>query len=212
MPIETSAMNTPSTLTASRGTYSEFVYISWSSVSGAQGYRIKRSTSPNYSTATTLKDVSSSVGGLYDYSAAAGRTYYYWVLPSDGAYWWYTANKYAQGYRASASTSSSTGSSTSAYSNYNGNTSANGNSGGCSISGNNTLRAGKSAKYYLYVGGKKVTSKSVAWSRSGLATMQDKGSYGLLKATTIKPATTNKVTVRADYSGRHAQKTVTITR
>ena len=82
---------------------------------------------------------------------------------------------------------------------------------GAYISGPSSLRYGKTGTYYLYVGGKKITSSSVAWSRSGMATMQDKGSYGLLKATN-KPVSTNKVTVYAQYNGKRYSKTVTITK
>ena len=83
--------------------------------------------------------------------------------------------------------------------------------GGNSISGAASLKAGESANYYLYLNGKKVTDSAVAWSRSGLATMSDKGYYGLLKATN-RPVTTNKVTVIAQYKGKKYTKTVTITR
>jgi len=82
---------------------------------------------------------------------------------------------------------------------------------GSYISGPTTLRYGKSDSYYLYVGGKKITAVSVAWSRSGLATMQDKGAYGLLKATN-KPISKNTVTVIAQYNGKRYTKTVTITK
>jgi len=82
---------------------------------------------------------------------------------------------------------------------------------GSYVSGPSSLRYGSSGSYYLYVGGKKITASSVAWSRSGLATMQDKGSYGLLKATN-KPVSTNKVTVYAQYNGKRYSKTVTITK
>ena len=79
------------------------------------------------------------------------------------------------------------------------------------ISGASSLKAGKSANYYLYLNDKKVTSKSVKWSRSGLATMSDKGYYGQLKATS-RPVTTHKVTVIAQYNGKKYTKIVTITR
>ena len=83
---------------------------------------------------------------------------------------------------------------------------------GYSISGPSKLAYGKSGSYYLYYKGKKVTSSSVKWTRSGLCTMQDKGSYGLLKATNRPAGSTNKVTVKFTYNGFTGSKSVTITR
>ena len=87
-----------------------------------------------------------------------------------------------------------------------------GGGGGASISGPSTLKYMSSGTYYLYVGGKKVTSSSVAWSRSGKCTMSDKGSYGLLKATSKPTVSKEKVTVIAQYNGKRYTKSVTITR
>lgn len=282
VPLSAQALVVP-TPTASEGTYAKYVKVKWSKVSGATGYRIKRSTTANYSEATTLKDVKVSVRVLNDYSAVAGQVYYYWVCPSDGTSYWHNDGKYARGYRRSAngnSNGSSNGSRNSTRKRYSisGSTSVkvgkfldltfsgpsagwytsnscgyllsnsgksvrlqgqtpgsmkvyavydgvtysksitvksdyNANTSGLSIKGNGSLKFQKSARYYLYSGGKKVTSGSVDWSCSAGATMQDKGSYGLLKAT-IQPATSSgkKVTVTARYSGRHCTKTVTITR
>ena len=93
-----------------------------------------------------------------------------------------------------------------------------GGSGGSSgtkgyyISGPTKLAYGRTANYYLYYNGKKVTSASVAWSRSGLCTMSDKGSYGMLRASNRPVGSTNKVTVRFKYKGFSGSKSVTITR
>lgn len=79
------------------------------------------------------------------------------------------------------------------------------------ISGPSSVRASGSASYYLYVGGKKVTSSAVSWSRSGKGTMQDKGSYGLYRATNA-PSGRTTVTIIAVYNGRHYTKTITLYR
>lgn len=268
MPLTANALTVP-TPTASYGTYTSYIKVTWSSVSGAtKGYYIKRSTSSNYSSATTIATASKSSCTYYDSSAVAGRVYYYWVCPHDGETSYYNTSKYAQGLRATSKqsysitgstsvnigslitltfsgptatwrTSSSCGALTqtsgknvilrgmslgtvTVYATYNGTTysktitvtAASGGGGGGSayISGSTSLRYLGSANYYLYVGGKKVTANSVAWTCSGRATMSDKGYYGLLKAT-IRPATsTEKVKAIAKYSGRSYSKQVTISR
>ena len=63
--------------TASRGTYSDRVYVSWPSVSGATHYRVYRATSSTGAkTALGSWQADTSYG---DYSVVAGTTYYYWV-------------------------------------------------------------------------------------------------------------------------------------
>ena len=62
---------------ASRGTYSDRVYVSWPSVSGASYYRVYRATS---STGTKTALGSWQTATSYsDYSVTSGTTYYYWV-------------------------------------------------------------------------------------------------------------------------------------
>ena len=273
-----SALTVP-TPTASKGTYSGSIKISWYSVTGATKYQVRYSTSSSYSSSSALKTQTGTT--LTVTGVTAGRTYYFWVCPYDkSGSRWYNTSKYASGYsrqstRVTVSASSSTsynrvswsvsGSSPSAFRvyrspinnysyathvatggssarsytdrsatgatyyywvvyNLNGtwyrvgsvaarrttvnNGSYNDGSGAAYISGSSSLRYGSSAKYYLYVGGKKV---SATWSRSGQATMQSKGSYGLLKATN-KPISTFSVTVRATYKGRTYSKSVKITR
>ena len=250
--------------TASKGTYSSYVKVSWSRVSGAQAYIIKRGTSSSYSNASQLTRINKgSTTSYFDSSATSGRTYYYWVCPVANGYYSYNSSKYDYGYCStpysiSGSASVKVGSfitltfsggsadwylsnscgylsnrsgrsvslqgwtpgTVTVYATYNGRTYSKAisvtsdskpSSSSGSISGSSSLRYGNSAKYYLYIGGKKVTSSAVSWSRSGLATMQDKGSYGLLKATS-RPVTTHKVTVIAQYNGKRYTKTVTIGR
>lgn len=274
-----SALTVP-TPTASKGTYTGSIKVSWNYVSGATKYQVRYGTSSSYSSSSALKTMtgtSLSVTGV-----TAGKTYYFWVCPYDSkGVRWYNSSKYASGYAkqsarvnfsGSGSTSCNTltwsvsGTAPSSYrlyrspiNNYsyatqiatlgsgarrysdtmamsgatyyywlcyqvngtwyrvgsvaarrttvNGGSYGNG-SGSAYISGATSLRSGSSAKYYLYVGGKKV---SASWSKSGQATMQSKGTYGLLKATN-RPNSTFKVTVRATYKGKSYTKTVTITR
>jgi len=66
-------------------TYTGYVKVSWSSVSGAStGYAIYRSTSPTFSWSNRLATTTSTT--YYDYSATPGRTYYYWIGPRDSSY------------------------------------------------------------------------------------------------------------------------------
>lgn len=62
---------------ASKGTYSDRVSVTWSSVSGASYYRVYRATSSTGSK-TALGSWQSSTT-YNDYSATPGTTYYYWV-------------------------------------------------------------------------------------------------------------------------------------
>lgn len=273
-----SALTVP-TPSATKGTYTSSIRISWNAVSGATKYQVRYGTSSSYDSSYALKTLSGTALNLT--GVTAGRTYYFWVCPYDrSGSRWYNKSKYASGYaqqasRLSLSASGSTSSITLSWSvsgtapssyrvfrsvinNYSYATlvascssgarryvdtrvndgvpyyywlcylrngtwyrigsvsgrrmsyalSNGGSSGSAYISGSSTLRYNSSAKYYLYVGGKKV---SATWTRSGQATMQSKGSYGLLKATN-KPNSTFKVTVHAKYNGRTYGKTVTITR
>lgn len=263
-PLTASALTVPRP-SASDGTSSSYIRITWSRVSGARGYYVKRSTSSSYSSATTLKKVGASVVALKDSSATAGRTYYYWVCPISGSEYWYDTSKYDSGYRKGSSSTSMTGASTvkvgtyitltlkggnaawytsnangyllsssgrsvrlqglkpgsvTVYAKYNGKTysktitvTSNYNQGtsGGQISGPASVRAQGSAYYYLYVNGKKVTSNSVSWSRSGKGTMQDKGYYGFYKVTNA-PSGKTKVTIIAKYNGRRYTKSITLYR
>ncbi len=70
-------MPAPGNVSASAGTYSAGVLVSWSAVSGAVGYQVWRSTTADSSTAVNLGETANAY--CIDTSAAAGVTYYYWV-------------------------------------------------------------------------------------------------------------------------------------
>ena len=190
----TSSTPTVPTPSASKGTYADYVKISWSKVSGATGgYYVMRGTSSTYSKASLLKQCASTTTALLDYSAAAGKTYYYWVCPIKGSKYYYNASKYASGYRKKGSSSSSSSSSTSTAG---------------SISGPSSLNKNQTGYYYLYVGGKKITANAVAWKKSGsYGTVYDSGYYGRLYAgNPAKSGVTTKIT--ATYNGKTYSKTV----
>lgn len=70
----------PTGLTASSGTYTNRVALSWTAASiGAVNYALKRHTIDNLAAATVLGTVSASTTTYDDTSAAADTTYYYWV-------------------------------------------------------------------------------------------------------------------------------------
>ena len=96
------------TPTASKGTYSSYVKVSWSRVSGAKGYFIRRGTSSSYSKSTQLTRINSGSTTSYcDSSASSGKTYYYWVCPIEGTTYWYSTGRYASGYRKSSGSTNS---------------------------------------------------------------------------------------------------------
>lgn len=68
-------------VSASQGTYSNYVSLSWDATPDAVAYQIWRNTSNDPSTATMLTPTS-IIGDSYDDTAAIpGQTYYYWVQP-----------------------------------------------------------------------------------------------------------------------------------
>lgn len=88
----TPTISPPANVTATDGTYSDRVRISWSSVSGASHYRVYYNTVNSFATATAL-DIWQQ--GLYnEHFVSPGQTYYYWVAAAtDG----YGANESAPG-------------------------------------------------------------------------------------------------------------------
>jgi fibronectin type 3 domain-containing protein len=70
----------PSSISASDGAYASYIYISWSSVTGAAGYYIYRSTAS--SGAYTLAGQSKTIN--FNDSVATSDTYYYKVAAYDG--------------------------------------------------------------------------------------------------------------------------------
>ena len=67
----------PSGVSASDGTYTNKVMVTWDSVSGADSYKVYRATSPN-GAKTHIGSMGTSTY-YNDYSASVGTTYYYWV-------------------------------------------------------------------------------------------------------------------------------------
>jgi hypothetical protein len=70
------APSAPTGISASDGTYTDHVQVSWNAVSGATAYEVWRNTSNNSGSATNLGDKTSP---LDDYGVTQGTTYYYWV-------------------------------------------------------------------------------------------------------------------------------------
>ena len=73
----------PTNVYASDGSYSDKVQISWTSVSGATGYKVFRSTTN--STGTTAQIGTATVSPYDDTTAVAGTTYYYWIKATNAS-------------------------------------------------------------------------------------------------------------------------------
>ena len=71
--------NAPTGVTASDGTYSDRIHVSWNTVAGITGYDIYRNTADNSSTATKITSTSSSLLQIDDSDVSPAVTYYYWV-------------------------------------------------------------------------------------------------------------------------------------
>ena len=76
-----------------------YVQVSWTKVTGAVQYKVRRGTSSNYSKSTVIATVTQT--SYQDTSAAKGKTYYYWIVPvnNDGKSF-YDKGKYAKGKRS----------------------------------------------------------------------------------------------------------------
>ena len=104
-------------INASDGTSTEGVIITWSSQSGATGYRVVRGNSSNMDNASIL--VETVTGTTYtDTSAVAGTTYYYWIVAKKSS--GYVTSSYNTGYRATSSGSGGSGSGSGSGSSYDG--------------------------------------------------------------------------------------------
>jgi hypothetical protein len=74
----------PSNVSASDGTYSDKIRVTWSAATGATAYEVWRGTSSSSSSATRIAgDVTSTT--YDDASAIRGTTYYYWVKAKNAA-------------------------------------------------------------------------------------------------------------------------------
>ncbi len=87
LPLITKAITPPSPptgISASDGTFTDKVQVSWSASTGATYYQVFRNTSNDSSSATSLS--SSHPSSPYnDTSAVAGTTYYYWIKACNSA-------------------------------------------------------------------------------------------------------------------------------
>ena len=72
--VNASSIPAPTGVSASNGSYTSYVQVSWDSVSSTATYAIYRSTSEN---GTYLQIADSPSSPYNDTSAAAGTTYYY---------------------------------------------------------------------------------------------------------------------------------------
>ena len=86
------------TPSASDGSYSGYVQVSWSSVYGASSYKVFRSKTPYWSSRTLIR--TTTARSICDTSAVPGVQYYYWVCPVGRSYWFYNGSKYNPGYRS----------------------------------------------------------------------------------------------------------------
>ena len=74
-------LKAPTGVSASDGTYTDKVRVTWNSSSGATGYEVWRHTSNSSGSATKIGDPTST--SYDDTTAVAGTTYYYWVKAVD---------------------------------------------------------------------------------------------------------------------------------
>jgi hypothetical protein len=77
----TTYASVPADLSASDGTYSTKIHLTWSAATGAVSYQLYRSTTNNAGTAGLLAP--SSITSYDDTNATPGTTYYYWVAARD---------------------------------------------------------------------------------------------------------------------------------
>lgn len=75
------AAEIPQNLTATDGTYTDRVYVSWNSISGAGGYEVWRNTIDDKTSATNI--ASPTYRSYNDYAAVPGQLYYYWASVED---------------------------------------------------------------------------------------------------------------------------------
>ena len=77
-----SSISAPSNVSASNGSYTSYVQVSWDSISSVASYTVYRSTSEN---GTYLQIADSPSSPYNDTSAAAGTTYYYKIKACTGS-------------------------------------------------------------------------------------------------------------------------------
>jgi hypothetical protein len=79
----TDEISSPTNVTATDGTSSANVTVSWTSVTGASFYKVYRSTGSTFSAATLLG--TSTTTSYVDTSVTADQVYYFWVVATNSA-------------------------------------------------------------------------------------------------------------------------------
>ena len=69
----------PTNVTATKGTVSDRVHITWTIPTGATGFEVYRSTTNNSSTAVKITTTDATGSFFDDLTAVSGTTYFYWV-------------------------------------------------------------------------------------------------------------------------------------
>jgi len=95
------SQSAPGGVSATDGTYTDRVYVSWNSVSGATQYQVYRNTSSSTGGAVAISSWQSS-RSYNDYSATPEVTYYYWVKARNACGSVSGFSGYNTGYRAQA--------------------------------------------------------------------------------------------------------------
>ena len=175
---------TPPTPSASDGTYSSYVYVSWSSVSGASKYIVMRGTSSTYSSAKQLTTTSNTY--YYDSSATEGTRYYYWILPVDNyntAY--YNSSRYDSGYKATVSKT-------------------------LSVVLASSLKAGSSENFTVKYGNSYVIPSSIKITGSSYASVTKYSSLLGSYSGYVKGLKAGTATITFTYAGKSVTKTITV--
>ncbi|NDC52713.1 MAG: hypothetical protein EBZ74_00120 [Planctomycetia bacterium] len=83
--VLSTAIPAPTNVSASDGTFSDRVQVTWTSAAGATAYEVWRGTTTVTSAATRVSVVDVTGNSFSDNTAVAGTTYYYWVRSKAGA-------------------------------------------------------------------------------------------------------------------------------
>jgi hypothetical protein len=177
--------------TASKGTYTSYVKVSWDSVSGAVKYILKRSTTESYDSATNLATVTST--SYNDSSAEVGRKYYYWVCPvNSSGTGYYNKSRYDYGYRYVEEDN---------------------DDDEFTITGSISISYGYNAYYYLKKNGVTITDGNAikwSWLKYGPTIVPERNGYYLKISNNIRQLSDGTIKVIAEYKGKKYYKYVTI--
>jgi hypothetical protein len=75
----------PTAVTASKGTFTDHVHITWTALSGATAFEVWRSTTNSSSAATKISTTDVATTAYDDLTAISGVTYYYFVKAKNAA-------------------------------------------------------------------------------------------------------------------------------